>query len=53
MPGKGGGIQKFTFFFHCFSNKLGLVINNLNAMQQIQSTAETTKEVINIISEST
>lgn len=60
MAGKEGGVQKIirdrypkALYFHCASHRLNLVVNDLNAIPEIQNTIATIKEVIQFFREST
>lgn len=59
MSGKENGVQKFirneypkALYFHCASHRLNLVVNDLNAVREIQNTIGTIKEVIKFFRES-
>ncbi|XP_060875233.1 uncharacterized protein LOC132948668 [Metopolophium dirhodum] len=59
MAGKENGVQKIICdkyskakFFHCASHRLNLVVNDLNAVTEIQNTVGVIKEVIIFFRES-
>ena len=59
MAGKENGVQKIicdkyskATFFLCASHRLNLVVNDLNAVTEIQNTVGVIKEVINFFRES-
>ncbi|XP_060878228.1 zinc finger MYM-type protein 1-like [Metopolophium dirhodum] len=59
IAGKENGVQKIicdkyskATFFHCASHRLNLVVNDLNAVTEIQNTVGVIKEVINFFRES-
>lgn len=60
MAGHEGGVQKLirnkylsALFFHCASHVLNFVINDLNCAKEVRNAIGTTKEIINIFTEST
>lgn len=58
MTGKENGVQKIisdkyskATFFHCASHRLNMVVNDLNAVTEIQNTVGVVKEVFNFFRE--
>lgn len=59
MAGKTSGVQKRlkgtfqkSFFIHCASHRLNLVVNDLNSVPEIRNTISTIKDIINFFKES-